>query len=30
MSHIAWLDRQQVAVNSLRVAQAQSWSGGLH
>ena len=29
MNHIAWLDRQQVAVKSLRVAQAQSWSGGL-
>jgi hypothetical protein len=29
MNRMAWLDRQQVAVKSLRVAQAQSWSGGL-
>jgi hypothetical protein len=29
MNRIAWLDRQQVAVKSLRVTQAQSWSGGL-
>ena len=29
MNHIAWLDRRQVAVKSLQVAQAQSWLGGL-
>ena len=29
MNRIAWLDRQQVAVKSLRVAPAQTWSGGL-
>ncbi len=29
MNRIAWPDRQQVAVKSLRVAQAQSCSGGL-
>jgi hypothetical protein len=29
MNRIAWLDRQQVAIKSLRVAQAQSSSGGL-
>lgn len=29
MKHIAWLDRQQLPVKSLQVAQAQSWLGGL-